>query len=119
MNGDWVLPKGKIEDQETEQDTALREVYEETHVKARILDYIGDINYTYRNYWSNNEVVEKKVHWYLMTANTLKCIPQREEGFQAAKFIVVDKVIELAKYDDEKGVLKKAIQLMTERDYLN
>ncbi len=60
MNGDWVLPKGKIEANETNEETALREVFEETHVKAKILNYIGDIQYTYRNYWSNNELVDKK-----------------------------------------------------------
>lgn len=119
MNGDWVLPKGKIEAEESEEDTALREVFEETHVKAEILAYIGDIHYTYRNYWSNNEVVDKKVHWYLMTSNTMKCIPQKEEGFKAAKFIIVDRVIELAKYDDEKGVLEKAIKLMEERQNMS
>jgi len=112
MNGDWVLPKGKIEENETNEETALREVFEETHVKAKILNYIGDIEYTYRNYWSNNEVVDKKVHWYLMTSNTMKCMPQREEGFKAAKFIIVDRVVDIAKYDDEKGVLIKAIELM-------
>lgn len=112
MNGDWVLPKGKVEANETNEETALREVYEETHVKAKILNYIGDIQYTYRNYWSNNELVDKKVHWYLMTSNTMKCMPQREEGFKAAKFIIVDRVVGLAKYDDEKGVLIKAIDLM-------
>ncbi len=47
-----------------------------------------------------------------MTSNTMKCMPQREEGFKAAKFIIVDRVVGLAKYDDEKGVLIKAIDLM-------
>ncbi len=35
MNGDWVLPKGKIEANETNEETALREVFEETHVKSK------------------------------------------------------------------------------------
>ena len=33
-NGDWVLPKGKVEPGETHEETALREVKEETGVKA-------------------------------------------------------------------------------------
>lgn len=112
MNGDWVLPKGKIEKFEEQRDAAIREVLEETRVKAEIIEYIGSINYTYRNYWTNNEVVDKQVHWYLMTSKSMKCLPQKEEGFKAAKFIYVDKVLDLAKYEDEKSMIFKAIKLM-------
>jgi len=112
MNGDWVLPKGKIELLEDRQDAALREVLEETRVRAEVVEYLGEINYTYRNYWSNNEEVEKKVHWYLMTSKSMKCFPQKEEGFKAAKFIYVDRVLDTAKYDDERSILIKAIELM-------
>ena len=35
-NGDWVLPKGKIESGESHEEAALREVKEETGVKANI-----------------------------------------------------------------------------------
>lgn len=114
MNGDWVLPKGKIEDGETIKAASLREVYEETHVKARVISYIGEISYTYRNFWSNNEVVDKKVHWYLMESDNIKCSPQKEEGFKYAKFIIFDKVVELAKYDDEKNILVKALKMIKE-----
>lgn len=112
MNGDWVLPKGKIEAGETMQTASLREVYEETHVKAKLLNYIGEIHYTYRNFWSKNEVVDKKVHWYLMKSDTLKCSPQKEEGFKNAKFVLIDEVVELAKYEDEKSILIKALKMI-------
>ena len=36
----WVLPKGTIERGETYQETALREVKEETGVNARINEYV-------------------------------------------------------------------------------
>ena len=114
MNGDWVLPKGKVELNETFEQTALREVLEETQVKADIIEYIDDINYTYRNYWSNNEQVDKTVHWYLMTSKTLKCKPQKEEGFRLAKFIYIDHVLNLARYEDEKNILRKAMARMKE-----
>ena len=37
FNGDWVLPKGKVEEGENRQEAALREVLEETGVKADIV----------------------------------------------------------------------------------
>ena len=42
FNGDWVLPKGKVEEGENRQEAALREVLEETGVKADILKYLGE-----------------------------------------------------------------------------
>ena len=41
FNGDWVLPKRKVEEGENNQEAALREVSEETGVKADILKYLG------------------------------------------------------------------------------
>ena len=37
----WVLPKGTVEAGEEYKDTAMREVYEETGVKATLMKYIG------------------------------------------------------------------------------
>ena len=41
FNGDWVLPKGKVEEGENNEEAALREVAEETGVKAETLKYLG------------------------------------------------------------------------------
>ena len=43
----WVLPKGTIERGETYQETALREVKEETGVNARINEYVGKSEYSF------------------------------------------------------------------------
>ena len=64
-NGDWVLPKGRVEEGEKLHTAALREVYEESGVKAEITQYIGRINYHYRNI-KEDKMVSKTVHWYLM-----------------------------------------------------
>lgn len=37
----WTLPKGKLDDGESVEAAALREVYEETGVHARIVEYLG------------------------------------------------------------------------------
>ena len=46
FNGDWVLPKGKVEQGETLEQAALREVSEESGVKGQIQQYLGEIHYT-------------------------------------------------------------------------
>lgn len=108
-NGDWVLPKGKVEEGENKDIAALREVLEETGVKADIIKYLGEIHYTFKENWDENKTVHKTVFWYLMKARSMDTIPQREEGFIDAKFIHMDRVVDLAKYDDEKEIIKVAL----------
>jgi 8-oxo-dGTP pyrophosphatase MutT (NUDIX family) len=119
MNGDWVLPKGRIEENETEPETALREVHEETGVKADILEYVGEIHYAYKNYWTENQLVDKTVFWYLMTTKSMRCVPQREEGFKAARFIHMNKASKVVKYDDERNIIDKAINAYKAKYYQN
>ena len=47
----WVLPKGTVEKGETYEETALREVKEETGVEAKIVDYIVNIPLMYKRVW--------------------------------------------------------------------
>ena len=56
FNGDWVLPKGKVEEGENNEEAALREVSEETGVKAETLKYLGEIHYTFKENWDENRV---------------------------------------------------------------
>ncbi len=109
-NGDWVLPKGKVEDAEEITDTAIREVFEESAVKAEILKYLGEIHYSFKNGWQECELVNKTVHWYLMKARSMDCIPLKDEGFVDAKFVHLNRAPELAKYDDERNIIQKAIE---------
>ena len=108
-NGDWVLPKGKIEYGEEKNEAALREVKEEAGVKADIIKYLGEIHYTFKKNWDDTKIVHKTVYWYLMKAKNMNTLPQKEEGFVDARFVHMDRVLEMAKYDDEKEIIKVAL----------
>ena len=109
-NGDWVLPKGKVEENEDFKGAATREVYEEGGVKGNIIKYLGKIHYTFRNNRKENEIINKTVHWFLMATRSMDCTPQRNEGFIDARFVHINRASKLAKYDDERSIIKKAIQ---------
>lgn len=114
FNGDWVLPKGRVEKNEDIHDTALREVLEESGVKAEIIRYLGMVHYTYKNI-KGNETVFKSVHWYLMKTNSMESTPQKKEGFAEARFVHIDKVLDRIRYKDEKKIIKKALKFIIEQ----
>ena len=58
----WVLPKGTVEQGEEPQDTAVREVLEESGASVKIVKYIGDTQYTFNTV---SDTIKKTVHWYL------------------------------------------------------
>ena len=119
-NGNWVLPKGKIEDDEMKEETALREVFEEAGVKGKILEYIGCVQYTYKNYYNaqqGDNIIDKIVHWYIMKGGNLECKPQVEEGFVEARYVHISKAISYLRYEDERRMMKKAIDMYTLKYY--
>jgi ADP-ribose pyrophosphatase YjhB (NUDIX family) len=109
-NGDWVLPKGRVEYNEEISKTALREVLEESGVKAEIVKYIGEITYPMHVHRQEREQSIKTVYWFLMKARNMDCKPQREEGFAEAKYIHIDRAEEMAHYNDEKRMIELARQ---------
>ncbi len=59
----WSLPKGHIEKGETAEETAVREVSEETGIKGKVLAELGSIDYWFV---TEGRRVHKTVHHYLM-----------------------------------------------------
>lgn len=77
--GKWDLPKGKTEKGEEIEETAIREVEEETSVnKLEVRQFIGC---TYHTYKTKKNVVLKSTYWYdMLHHGNEKGIPQIEEG---------------------------------------
>ena len=101
----WVLPKGTVEEGETFEDTALREVYEEGSSIARIIEPVGETHYVFNG---NDDEVNKTVHWFLMSSNAFYSRPQKEEYFEDSGFYKYHEAIFLLKYPNEKEILEKA-----------
>ena len=78
-NGKWDLPKGKLEQGETKQQCAIREVEEECGVSG--LNIIKQVPNTYHTYFDNDESILKKTYWFLMkTDYSGNLEPQIKEG---------------------------------------
>ncbi|MBF6608755.1 MAG: NUDIX domain-containing protein [Flavobacterium sp.] len=85
-NGKWDLPKGGIEKGEEINETALREVYEETGVRG--LELKEKIHKTYHVFKRNGRYKLKITHWFRMeTDYEGPLYPQAEEGIDKVEWL--------------------------------
>lgn len=99
----WDFPKGHREIYESEEQTAVREVEEETGVKAEIIERVGETRYFY---YEEGEKVLKTVTFYLM-----KYIGEGEAStafeVSAKKWLSPDKVEDQLTFKDTKELWRK------------
>ncbi|MGL4800129.1 MAG: NUDIX hydrolase [Cellulosilyticaceae bacterium] len=107
----WVLPKGTVEEGESHEETALREVKEESGAHAKIVSYIGSSEYTFQG---REDLVHKTVYWYLMRADNFHTKPQKEEYFMDVGYYKFHEAYHLVKFSDERYILKKAYEMYME-----
>lgn len=84
--GKWDLPKGKLDEGETMEACALREVEEETGLsQLSIRKFFGITRHVYEE---KNKLLLKETHWYQMDyRGNEKLIPQQEEGIVEAIWV--------------------------------
>lgn len=102
MGGHWSFPKGHVESRETERETALREVREETGLQISIVDKFREM-VTY----SPKPGVEKDVVYFLGFANDSRTTMQVEEVSEI-RWVDIDSVHEFLTYYNDKQLLRSA-----------
>ena len=104
----YDLPKGHVEHGETDKETALREVEEETGVKN--LNIVKDLAYTYYIFPQKNDFALKQTHWYAMTTDFSQMpVAQNAEGIESALWLDEEDVniLKLNTYPSILEVLKR------------
>ncbi|MBO8164120.1 MAG: deoxyribose-phosphate aldolase [Brevibacillus sp.] len=119
--GKLSLAKGKQEPGETLEQTALREIEEETGVRGKVIGKLDTVSYTYLNQ-STGETVQKEVHYFLIEALTDSLTPQTEE-IDAVHWFAPRTALEQQRsrgYDNNRRVLEAALyQLGMEEEKMN
>lgn len=91
--GTWVLPKGHIEDDETAEETAVREVREEAGSEARVLERLGSVAFG-----------DIRVVFFLMRHRRL--VPPDEN--RRVKWCELDSACKRLTFEDIQRLLKRA-----------
>ena len=107
-----ALPKGLVDKGERPDQTALREVHEETGVQAALISKLGDIKYTYIRSWGDGEKVFKIVSFYLLkyTAGEIDDItPAMRQEVSRAEWIPLAEAGKLLSYKGEREMAAKAL----------
>ena len=81
--GKWDLPKGKLDEGESLETCAIREVREETGINdLELKNLIGLTHHEYFDKYSNTDVI-KETYWFAMHTNgNSKLVPQTEEDIE-------------------------------------
>ena len=108
--GHWCFPKGHVEGKETEQETAAREVKEETGAEIR---FIGGSRE--ETHYSPKEGVEKDVVWFIAAPINNKLKRQKEEIAEVLWTNVVE-ASALLTYDNDRQLFRKAVRFMKEQE---
>ena len=107
--GHWGFPKGHKEGEETEKETALRELREETGIeKCRIVD--SPLIYEEYNFTDKDEEYHKIVK-YLVGFVDSKFVRLPEHEIVAYEWASYKKAREILSYDNNRGVLEEAREI--------
>jgi 8-oxo-dGTP pyrophosphatase MutT (NUDIX family) len=108
--GLWALPKGLIGPGESAQETAVREVLEETGVEGRPLEKLGDVRYVYT--WAGERVF-KVVSFFLLRAGRGRIGGITDEmriEVAEARWLPLEDGPRLLAYKGEKEMAQKALE---------
>jgi len=108
----WGLPKGLVEKGEAPEETAVREVQEETGLVAEIVEPLGDISYWY--VW-DEERIRKKVTFFLMEA-VGGDVSVHDHEMEDVRWFPLQEAGRRASYPSEREVLRRAADALARTD---
>jgi 8-oxo-dGTP pyrophosphatase MutT (NUDIX family) len=101
---EWILPKGKIRNEDSPQDTSLERVKAETGIDAEVLSSAGESSYEFFSV-TRKKPVCNQISWYIMKANSKDYSINYDLGFKNGGFYKIDEAMELITYSQDKSLV--------------
>jgi 8-oxo-dGTP pyrophosphatase MutT (NUDIX family) len=111
---EWCIPKGHLEQNETSEQAALREVFEETGLEAEIIEHLGEVNY---QFIQDGSKISKTVHVYLMqqTGGALSFENDPHKEASELEWVQASELLARLSHGNEKRIAAKALELIEAR----
>lgn len=100
---DWSFPKGKAEPDETIEQTALREVGEETGLTCRVIRALRPIRYAYE---SRQGAARPKIVYYFLMGPAGGGLAVNNHEIDRAEWVTVDEAKRLLSYEHDRELLE-------------
>ena len=110
----WSLAKGTPDEGETLEETALREVREETGLEVEIDGALGSIDYWFADRGKDVRY-HKTVHFYLMVP-VGGATEQHDPEFDVVQWFDAEDALKNLAYANEVDVLQRALDMIAERN---
>jgi len=110
----WSLPKGHVEAGETEEDTAVREVMEETGIRGAVVGKLGTIDFWFV---ADGRRIHKTVHHFLLlAADPIHGLVLSDEDIEVSEvaWVPLSEVPQRLAYADERRLLERVPDLLAE-----
>ena len=107
--GHWSFPKGHVEEGETEEQTAIREIKEETGI-----DVILDTSFRKVITYAPKKETTKDVIYFLAKATSYEYTPQEEE-IARIKWVEINHAGEILSYDNVRQLVNQAKAIIKDR----
>jgi len=108
-----ALPKGNVDPGEKPEQTAVREVLEETGLRVRTVTKLGSIKYVYARKWADGEKIFKIVTFYLMKYQSGRIGQIRDEmkhEVRRAYWLPLKEASQKLSYKGEKEMARRALE---------
>lgn len=99
----WSLPKGHIEEGETPEVAAIREVFEETGITGRILGSLGTIDFWFM---ADTYRIHKTVHHFVLEAQD-RVLSDADAEVAEVAWVPLDEVAARLRYADERRLVDR------------
>lgn len=111
-SGHWSFPKGHVEGDETELETARREIKEETG-----LDVILDQTFRETVSYSPKRDTQKVVVYFLALARNYDYVPQEEE-IAEIRWVDIARAPHMLTYENDKTIVNKARAAIKQNNHI-
>jgi 8-oxo-dGTP pyrophosphatase MutT (NUDIX family) len=110
----WSLPKGHVEPGETEEDTAVREVMEETGIRGAVVGKLGTIDFWFV---ADGRRIHKTVHHFLLVAADPDgglVLSDEDVEVSEVAWVPLAEIASRLAYADERRLLDRVPDLLAE-----